>query len=152
MPVSLGLELDGAVEVEVPVEAVVVVADRGEERDHQAALAAHLAGVGEQVRVLPEDAVVLLVHADGVADGLRVAEVVGDDGVGVVDVAEAVAAQLEGVGVAGEHVLAAVEVVLPEAHRCRLGRRAPPSRRRRRGRRSGGRRSRSGAGSGPRAR
>ena len=118
---ELDLELDGAVEVEVPVEAVVVVADRGEERDHQAALAAHFPGVGEQVRVLPDDAEVLLVHADGVADRLRVAEVVGDDGVGVVDVAEAVATQLERVGVAGEHVLAAVEVVLPVPHRRRVG-------------------------------
>jgi hypothetical protein len=71
--------------------------------------------------VLPEDAVVLLVHADRVADRLRVAEVVGDDRVGVVDVTEAVAAELEGVGVAGEHVLAAVEVVLPEPGRRGVG-------------------------------
>ncbi len=64
---------------------------------------------------------VLLVQADGVADRARVAQVVGDHRVEVVDVAEAVAAQLQGVGVAGEHVLAAVEVVLPEPHRRRVG-------------------------------
>ena len=84
-------------------------------------LAARLRGAGEEVRVLPEDAVVLLVDADGVLDGLGGAQVVGDDGVEVGDVAEAVAAQLQRVGAAGEHVLAVVEVVLPEPHGRRVG-------------------------------
>jgi hypothetical protein len=53
------------------------------------------------------------VHADGVAQHLRVAALVGDDGVHVSDVAETVAAELEGVGVAADQVLAGVEVVLP---------------------------------------
>ncbi len=118
---GLGLELDRAVEVEVPVEAVVVVAHRGEEGDDEPALAPDLPRAGPQVGVLPEDAVVLLVDADGVGQGAGVPELVGDDGVDVGDLAEAVAPQLEGVGVAADQVLAGVEVVLPGAHGGRVG-------------------------------
>src|SRR5690606_36870764 len=109
----LDLELDGAVEVEVPVEAVVVDADRDEERDDQSALAAGLLRFGENVRVLPEDAEVLLMHADRVLHLVRLAVAIGQDGVEVVDLAEAVAAQLEGVDLKAEQVLAGVEVALP---------------------------------------
>ena len=90
---QLGLELDGAVLIEVPVEAVVVVADGREERDDEAARAAHLEGVVAELVVLPEDAVVLLVHADGVLHHHGPAEIVGRRHVEVVDVAEAVAAR-----------------------------------------------------------
>src|SRR4051794_6336455 len=112
---GLDLEADRAVEVEVPVEAVVVVADGGEEADHHAALTAGLRRAGPEVGVLPQDAGVLLVQADRVAQDLRVALLVGEDGVQVGDVAEAVAAQLESVGVPADEVLAGVEVVLPGA-------------------------------------
>mgnify|MGYP006170517057 CR=1 FL=1 len=61
---GLGLELDGAVEVEVPVEAVVVVADGGEEGNHQAAVPAGVVDAGPEVAVLGQDAPVLLMHAD----------------------------------------------------------------------------------------
>ena len=64
---ELHLELDVAVEVEVPVEAVLVVADGRDEADHEAARAADLVGAAVQVVVLPEDPVVLFVHADRVA-------------------------------------------------------------------------------------
>ena len=66
-PGELHLELHGAVEVEVPVEPVLVVADGGDGADHQAPRPAHLGAARDHVDVLPEDAVVLLVHADGVA-------------------------------------------------------------------------------------
>ena len=110
---QLDLALDRAVEVEVPVEAVVVVADGGEERDHQAPLAAGLGRAVEDVRVLPEDPGVLLMDADGVADRPRLAAVAGHRGVQVGDLAEAVAAQLERVGPLPDQVLAGVEIGLP---------------------------------------
>ena len=65
-PGELHLELHGAVEVEVPVEPVLVVADGGDGAHHQPARPAHLGAARDHVDVLPEDAVVLLVHADGV--------------------------------------------------------------------------------------
>ena len=63
---QLHLELDRAVEVEVPEEAVLVVADGGDGAHHQPPRAAHLGAARARVDVLPEDPVVLLVHADGV--------------------------------------------------------------------------------------
>jgi hypothetical protein len=48
--------------------------------------------------VLPQDAEVLLVQADGVLEGDRLAAGVRDDAVEVADLAEAVAAQLEAIG------------------------------------------------------
>ena len=114
-PGRLDLELDRAVQVEVPVEAVVVVAHRGEVGDHEPALAAGLGRAVEDVGVLPQDAEVFLVDADGVGDGAGLAGVVGDGGVQVGDLAQAVAAELERVGPLADQVLAGVEVGLPVA-------------------------------------
>ena len=125
---QLGLELDGAVLIEVPVEAVIVVADGREERDDEAARAAHLEGVVAELVVLPEDAVVLLMHADGVLHHHGLAEIVGGRHVEIVDVAEAVAAELERVGELAEPVFAGVECALPEVVGGRVGIRARPSR------------------------
>src|ERR1700730_3118106 len=86
-PGQLHLALDHAIQVEVPVEAVVVVADSGEERHDQAALAAGLGRAVEDIGVLPEDAEVLLVDADRVADHPRLALVVGDCRVEIGDLA-----------------------------------------------------------------
>ena len=126
-PGELHLQLDVAVEVEVPVEAVLVVADGGDEADDQAARPAGLVGAALQVVVLPEDPVVLLVHADRVLDRVRVALLGGEHRVEVVDDAEAVAAQLQRVGHAAEAPLAGVERVLPAVHHARGRRRARPS-------------------------
>ena len=117
---ELDLALDRAVQVEVPVEAVVVVADGAEEGDHQAALAAGLGRPVEDVGVLPEDAEILLVNADGVADRARLAVIVGDGRIQVGDLAQAVTAQLQGVRPLADQVLAAVEVVLPVPGRGRI--------------------------------
>src|SRR6266540_240853 len=118
---GLHLQLDGAVQVQVPVEAVVVVADRGEGRDDQAPLAARLGGAGEQVAVLPGDAGVLFVQADGVGYLARLAVLGGQHHVEVADLAEAVAAEHQWVDLLAEQVLAGVEVVLPEPGRARVG-------------------------------
>src|SRR3954451_22506919 len=58
---QLHFTLDRAVLVEVPEDAVVVVADRREGRDHQSPGTSHLCHAGTHVQVPPEDAVVLLV-------------------------------------------------------------------------------------------
>ena len=92
-PRQLHLELHGAVEVEVPVEAVLVVAHRGDGTHHQATRPPYLAAPGDHVDVLPEDAVVLFVHADGIGPRVRLAALIGEDVVEVADLAEAVAAE-----------------------------------------------------------
>ena len=114
-PGRLDLALDGAVQVEVPVEAVVVVAHRGEVGDHEPALAAGLSRAVEDVGVLPQDAEVFLVDADRVGYGPRLAGVVGHGGVQVGDLAQAVTAELERVGPLTDQVLTGVEVRLPVA-------------------------------------
>ena len=106
---------------------------------HQAALAAGLRRAGPEVGVLPEDPVVLFVQADRVRQRAGVAGLVGDHGVEVGDVADAVAAELERVGVAADQVLAGVEVVLPRPDRRRVAVRHDHLGDRRRGARSAGR-------------
>ncbi len=63
--------------------------------------------------MLPQDAGVLLVEADGVGDGAGFALLVGEHGVEVADLAHAVAAEGQRVGEAAETPLADVEGVLP---------------------------------------
>lgn len=76
---ELDLVLDVAVGVEVPEEAVLVIPDGRDRGDDQPPRAAHLDLLRPEVRVLPGDPVVLLVHADGVRDDDRVARRVVDD-------------------------------------------------------------------------
>ena len=130
MPGELDLQLHRAVEVEVPEEAVLVVADGVDGAHDEPARTAHLGRERVHVEVLPEDAVVLLVHADRVGDRLTLAVLAGDRGVEVVDGAEAVATELERVHEreAPEAQLAGVEGVLPPVARARPRRRARPSR------------------------
>ena len=118
---QLDVELDRAVLVQVPEEAVVVVADRRPRRHDEATRTADLAGAAEEVLVLPQHADVLLVQAHDLRQLDRLALVVGVDGVEVVDLAEAVAAERQRAGQAAEAVLALVEVADPEAHRVRVG-------------------------------
>ena len=110
---KLGLELDRAVLVEIPVEAVVVVADGREEGDHETARAAHFEDAVAELVMLPEDSVVLLMHADGILHHRRLAEVIGRRHIEVVDMAEAVATEFKAVGEAAEAVFAGVEGALP---------------------------------------
>ena len=119
-PGQLDLELQGAVEIEVPVEPVLVVADGGDGADHQAPRPAHFGAPRHHVDVLPEDGVVLLVHADGVVLRVRLAPLVGEDVVEVVDLAEAVAPQGQRVGHAAQTPLPGVERTLPRVHGARV--------------------------------
>ena len=73
---------------------------------------------GAEVGVLPGDAVVFLVQADGVRQGDGLAVVVVDHAVQVGDLAEAVAAEFQGVGEQPDAVLALVEHQLAVVHRA----------------------------------
>ena len=116
---QLGFELDRAVLIEVPVEAVIVIADGREERDHEPARAPHLKRLVAEFVVLPEDAVILLMQADRVLHDRRLAVIVGDRHVEIMDMAEAIAAELQRVGELAETVFAGVERALPEMVRRR---------------------------------
>ena len=87
--------------------------------DH-AAHAADLGVAGAEVGVLPGDAVVLFVQADGVLHRDRVAVVVVDDAVQVDDLAEAVAAEFERVGEQADAVLPLVEDQLAVVGQARV--------------------------------
>lgn len=120
---GLDLVLERAVLVKVVVEAVVVVGDGDKVGEDEAARADGVgAGGVAVVGVLEEDAVVFFVQADGVGhvDGLP-AGGVAEDGVKVVDGAEAVAAELERVGAEAEAVLADVKGVFAVVRRERVG-------------------------------
>mmetsp|Transcript_59805 Transcript_59805/g.160271 ORF Transcript_59805/g.160271 Transcript_59805/m.160271 type:complete len:632 (+) Transcript_59805:306-2201(+) len=115
---GLHLELDGAVHHEVPVARVLVVANGVHSRDHQSASTAHLR-CATHVRVLPENAVVLLVDANGIPDAPALALRGGNPGIEVGDRALAVAAKLQLVCVDAEADLAQVENVLAGVRRLR---------------------------------
>ena len=102
------LAFDARVLVEAPVDEVLVVGDRGVERDDEPARAAHLRA-GNRIDVLPQDGVVLLMDADRVPDRARLSPRVVQDRVEIGDLAQAVAAELERCGHEAEPPLADVE-------------------------------------------
>ena len=117
---QLHIQFDGAVEVQVPVEPVFVVADGRDERDHQPPGAPGIGFLGAEIGVFPENAAIFLVQADGVLDHLRGAVDPVDHRIEVVDRAEAVTAELQAVGEHADAVLAAVECVLARMHAGRV--------------------------------
>lgn len=109
---ELDLEVICAVEGEGVVKGVLVVGGRDDLRDDELAVAGGDDGAVTVVGVLVEDAVVLLVDADGVLENGGLARVGRHDGIHVVDGALAVASQLERVGHETGAVLAHVKGVL----------------------------------------
>ena len=95
---ELDLHLDGPVLVEIPEEPVLVVADGGDAGHHQTPGATHLGLADAPVGVFPQDAVILLVHAHGVGNGERLPAARVHYRVEVVDLAQAVTPQSQGVG------------------------------------------------------
>lgn len=106
------LELDGAVLVENPVDAVLVVGGSEDLGDDEFAGASDDDRVITEIGVFEQDAVVLFVDADGVLDRLGGAGPVDKFGVHVVDAAFAVTAQAQRVGHVAAAVFAQVERVL----------------------------------------
>src|SRR5690606_28922462 len=86
----------------------------------QAPRTPHLDLTGAEIGVLPRYPVVLLVHADGVRDGHRIAVGVVDGAVEVVDLTEAVTAEGQRVGREAHPDLTHVEDVLVPVCRRRV--------------------------------
>src|SRR4029077_6056646 len=64
---ELRVARDRSVKPAEPVRGVLVIADRRDRRDHEPARTANVGRAAAPVEVLPQDAGVLIVHADGVA-------------------------------------------------------------------------------------
>src|SRR3546814_18599618 len=109
--VGFHLKFDLPVEVEIPEKAIVIIARRQEGGHDQPPLATNVADAGERVEMLPDDAEVFLMDADAVLHGHRVAEVVGKGDILVDDLAQAVAAQFQGIEEASELELAGIEII-----------------------------------------
>lgn len=103
------LELDGAVLVEDPVDAVFVVCGSEDMRDDELSPAGDDDGVIAEVGVLEEDPGIFLVDADGVLDDLGGARAVDEGGIHVVDGPFTIAAESEAVGHIPATVFAEVE-------------------------------------------
>ena len=84
--------------VEHERQYILVVAHRDDALQHQLSVPRHRRAARPVVGVLPADAAVLLVNTHAVGQVHRLAFVIGDDGGEVLDVAQAVAAQLQVVG------------------------------------------------------
>ena len=108
---ELDLELDGAILVEDPVNAVFVVCGCEDMRDDKFSPAGDDDGIVAEIAMLEEDPSVFFVDTDGVFDYLRGAGAVDEGGVHVVDCTFAVAAEGEAVGHVSSAVFAKVEGV-----------------------------------------
>ena len=108
---QLNLILDRAVLIEVPVKAVFIVANGGDERNDQSPGAAYFGLIGAPVHVFPEDAKIFFMHADHVRHLENSAPAASHIGVKVAYLAQAVAAQLQCIRQHTDPILAAVECV-----------------------------------------
>ena len=107
-------QFDGAVQIEVPEEAVFVVPDGGDQGDDQPAGSSGLDIHDHVVGMFPKQAGVLLMHADGIFDYGGRTGGVGYHAVEIMDVTAAIAAELERIGQAANAVLADIEGILAE--------------------------------------
>jgi hypothetical protein len=107
---QLDLAFEGAVLLEGVLRDVLVVGDgRSELEDKLARADSMSASARSEVAVLPQDAGVLLVDADGVFDDDRLAVVARIDAIDVVNGAQAVAAELQRVGQHAHAVLSDIK-------------------------------------------
>ncbi len=90
---GLHLIFHATILMEIPVGGIFVVADGGDRGDHEAAGAADLGALVAHVVMLPGEAGILLMQADALFDGARIAEHVGNDRIEIVNIAETVAAE-----------------------------------------------------------
>mmetsp|Transcript_48273 Transcript_48273/g.92310 ORF Transcript_48273/g.92310 Transcript_48273/m.92310 type:complete len:226 (-) Transcript_48273:275-952(-) len=111
---ELHLKLDGAVHVQVVEESVLIVCDGAHEGNDKPPRASGGGVVRAPVGVLPQNAMVLLVHAHRVLNCLHFAVEVGEVCVEVANFSQAIASELQRVGVFAQPVLPSVEGVLAE--------------------------------------
>ncbi|MNC27320.1 hypothetical protein D3C75_754890 [compost metagenome] len=110
---QLGFELNRTVLIEVPEKTIVVVGHGAEEADHQAPGATHFEYAGTKLIVLPQRAVIFLVHADGVLHDKRFALIIDRGHIEISNRAQAIAAELQLVGQTSKAVFTAVERAFP---------------------------------------
>ena len=109
---QLHFKLDVAILVEVPEKPILVILHRRHRRHDQPPRPPHLGLPQPAVGVLPEDAEILLVHADRVLHQERLASAGREVRVEIADQPQAIAAQLEAVGAHPHPVFTDVEGVL----------------------------------------
>ena len=111
---GLHLEGDLAGLVEIPVEGIFVIADGADRGDHQLAATPDLGAFGTEIPMFPEDAVILLMDADGLLDLENAAFHGVQLGIQIGDMAQAVAAQLQRVGQLAQPIFADIKHILAE--------------------------------------
>ena len=87
------LHLNGAIEIEVPKKAVFIIPHCVNRTDYKSARSPHFSGLGERISVFPQNAIVFLVHADGIFNPAGGAVPVYDVMIEVIDFAQTVATQ-----------------------------------------------------------
>src|SRR5882762_7473017 len=107
------LELDRAVLVEIPEEAVVVVTQRRDRGYDKSTGSPDLGVFGLPVVVLPADTEVFLMDADCVSDRLGVPSGVSDYPIHVADLAETVAAEHQRVRGSAHAAFTRIKIVAP---------------------------------------
>src|SRR5947209_2059893 len=106
---ELDIHFDGSVLPKIPKKAVLIDANGGDERDDQAARAADFCMVRTIVPVLPQDPIVLLMHAHAVLDGAHAAVVLAHVNVEISDFAQTIAPKLKRVSKPADSILAHIE-------------------------------------------
>src|SRR5580693_5893693 len=115
-PGQLDNEFDGAIEIQMPIEPVLIVAHRRDERDHEPACPPNITVLGTEIGVFPQHAGVFLVEAGRVRNCLRSAVDSVHHGIEIVHGAQAIATERQAVRQHANPVLAAIEGVLARMH------------------------------------
>lgn len=110
---KLDFKLNGAVLVEDPVYAVLVVGSSENVRDDQLPGARYCAALVAEVSVLKKNARILFMDTDRILDGCSFSSTVDEVGVHVVDSSFAVASQAERIGHVSAAVFAEIEGMFP---------------------------------------
>lgn len=118
---QLDFKLYVSVLIEVPKEAVLIVFDCGNGRNNQSPRAPDFWSIRQPaICVLPENAEIFLMYADGVRNRERAAAAVAEMRVAIYDAADAVATETKTVGAHPHAVLADIEGVLPRLRGPRI--------------------------------
>src|SRR5581483_5857187 len=105
-------KLNGAILVEIPEVAILVVANGGDERNDQTARTTHLCLIRAPIYMLPKDAIIFFVHTDDIGQFYQIAAAVSHEGSKIVNVAQAIASDFEGISQRPHAIFSYIEGVL----------------------------------------
>ena len=91
------LQLQGPILVFLPEEAILVDTHSSDEGNNQALRTAYLHVICAEIRMLPQDAVILFMHANSIGEHHYFAAIVGHHCIEIVNRSQAVAAEFQGV-------------------------------------------------------